>query len=80
MNIFLGMNILWIFFGGHPKIGLVLGVFLCILGSFLKVNKQNLDFFWVAKISNIVLGCFKFLIFLGVNGRCWVRAYVCRKK
>ena len=26
MNIFLGMNILWIFFSGHPKIGLVLGV------------------------------------------------------
>ena len=26
MNIFLGMNILWIFFWGHPKIGLVLGV------------------------------------------------------
>ena len=26
MNIFWGMNILWIFFRGHPKIGLVLGV------------------------------------------------------
>ena len=26
MNIFLGMKILWLFFGGHPKIGLVLGV------------------------------------------------------
>ena len=26
MNIFLGMNILWINFWGHPKIGLVLGV------------------------------------------------------
>ena len=26
MNIFWGMKILWIFFGGHPKIGLVLGV------------------------------------------------------
>ena len=25
-NIFLGMKILWIFFWGHPKIGLVLGV------------------------------------------------------
>ena len=64
MNIFFGMNILWIFFWGHPKIGLVLGVFLCILGSFLKVNIQNRDFFWgVSKISNIFLGCFKFLIF-----------------
>ena len=27
--------------GGHDKVGLVLGVFLCILGSFLKVNVQN---------------------------------------
>ena len=26
MNIFWGMKILWIFFWGHPKIGLVLGV------------------------------------------------------
>ena len=26
MNIFLGMKILWIFFWGHPKTGLVLGV------------------------------------------------------
>ena len=36
-------------------------------------------FFWVAKISNIFLGCLKFLIFFWVKGRCWVRAYVCRK-
>ena len=34
-------------------------------------------FFWVAKISNIFLGCLKFLIFFGVNGRCCARAYVC---
>ena len=27
-------------------------------------------FFWVAKISNIFLGCLKFLIFFGVMGRC----------
>ena len=26
MNIILGMKILWLFFGGYPKIGLVLGV------------------------------------------------------
>ena len=26
INIFLGMKILWIFFGGHHKIGLYLGV------------------------------------------------------
>ena len=34
--------------------------------------------FGVAKISIIFLGCLKFLIFLGVNDRCWARAYVCR--
>ena len=28
-------------------------------------------FFGVAKISNIFMGCLKFLIFFGVNGRCW---------
>ena len=31
------------------------------------------DIVWVAKISNI-FGCFKFLIFLGMNGRYWVPA------
>ena len=36
-------------------------------------------FLGVAKISNNFLGCLKFLIFFGVNGRCWVRAYVCIK-
>ena len=60
---FWGMKILWIFFGGHHKIGLVWGSFLCILGSFLKVNVQNWDIFGVAKISNIFWGCLKFLIF-----------------
>ena len=57
------MKILWIFFWGHHKIGLVLGSFLCNLGSFFKVKVQIGIFFWVAKISNIVLGCLKFLIF-----------------
>ena len=33
-------------------------------------------FFGVAYISNITLGRLKFLIFFGVNGRCWARAYV----
>ena len=32
---------------------------------FFKVKVQNLDIFWVAKISNIFLGCLKFLIFFG---------------
>ena len=47
---------------------------------FFKVKVQNWDIFLVAKISNIFWGCVKFLIFFGVNGRCWVRAYVCGKK
>ena len=46
---FWGMKILWIFFGGHHKIGLQ-----CILGSFLKV--QN---------GGIFGGLLKFQIFFG---------------
>ena len=41
-----GMMILWIFLGGHHKIGLVWGSFLCNLGSFFNVNVQNWDIFW----------------------------------
>ena len=44
------VDIVW----GHHKIGLFFGgPFLCILGSFLKVEVQNRvkDIFWVAKIS-----------------------------
>ena len=65
-------------FGGHHKIGLVLGVILCIIGSFLiKVNVHNVIFFWVAKISNIFVGCLIFLIFFGdINSRCLVQAYI----
>ena len=40
-----------------------------------KVKVQNWYIFWVAKISNIFWECLKFLIFFGVSGRCWVRAY-----
>ena len=46
---------------------------------FLRSRYRIGIFFGVAKISNIFLGCLKFLIFLGVNGRCWVRAYICEK-
>ena len=52
-----GMNILWIFFLGHPQIGLVLGVISKFLGSFLKVNIQ---------IRDIFLGCKKFKYLFGV--------------
>ena len=78
MTIFGGMKFLWMFFGGHHQIGLYLGIILCILGSFLKVKVQTEwgIFFGVAKISNIFWGFLIFLIFLGVNGRCWARTYV----
>ena len=39
------MKILWIFFWGHYKIGLVFRSFLCILGSYFKVKEQNWDIF-----------------------------------
>ena len=61
MNIFGGMKILWIFLGGHHKIGLNLGV----ISMHFRVFS--------------LLGCLKFLIFWGANGRCLVRAYVQRK-
>ena len=41
----LGMKILWIFFGRHHKIGLVLGVISMYFRSFLKINVQNGDIY-----------------------------------
>ena len=79
MKIVWGMKIVWLFFfwggGGPHKNGLVWEYFLCILGSFLRSSYRFGILFGVAKISNMFLGCLKFLIFLGVNGKCWVRAY-----
>ena len=59
------MKILWIFFGGHHIIRLYLGSFLCILESKSMSRDRMGNIFWVDKISNILLGCLKFLIFLG---------------
>ena len=42
---FWSMKILWKFFWGHHKIGLVWGSFLCNLVSFFKVKEQNWDIF-----------------------------------
>ena len=70
------MKILWIFLGGHDKIGLYLGVISMYFKVFLKVIVQNWDLFWVAKISNI-FGVLEIPdIFWGVKGRCWAKAYV----
>ena len=78
---FLGVwNFCGYFLGGHHKIGLVWGSFLCILGSFLRSRYRIGIFFGVAKIPNIFGGSWNSWYFLGVNGRCWVRAYVCGKK
>ena len=74
------MKILWIFFGGHHKIGLYLGVISMHFRVFLKVMVQNGGYlFGLVKFQIFFLGCLKFLIFLGVNGRCWARVYVWRK-
>ena len=75
----LGINILWIFLGGHHNIGPYLGVISMHFRVFLKVKVQNLEIFLVAKISHF-LGCLKFLIFFGVNGRCWVLSLRMKKK
>ena len=79
MNIFWGYEDFVNIFGGHHKIGLVLGSFLCILGTFLRSRYRIGIFLGVAKISTIFLGCLIFLIFFGLKDRCWVRAYVCEK-
>ena len=53
------------------KIGLYLGVISMHFRIFSQGQCTEWGiFFWVAKISNIFLGCLKFLIFLGVIGRC----------
>ena len=73
-NIFWGFQKNEYFWGYEDFVDIFLGSsqnwaslrsFLCILGSFLKVNVQIWDIFWVAKILNIFLGCLKFLIFFG---------------
>ena len=66
------MTILWIFLGGHHKIGLYLGVFsMHFRVFFLKVKVQNFKYcFGVLGVLEIPD------IFLGGNGRCWARAYV----
>ena len=37
---------MWIFFGVITKMDYILGSFLCILGSFLKVKVQNVGYFF----------------------------------
>ena len=49
------MKILWIFLGSSQTWN-SLGVILCILGSFLKVNVQNGDIFGLQKFQIFFLG------------------------
>ena len=68
------VDIIW---GGHHKIGLYLEFISMHFRDFSEGQGTEWeDIFWVAKISNIYLGCLKFLIFFGVNGRCCARAYI----
>ena len=63
------MKTLWIFFWGHNKIGLYLGVISMHFRVFSEGQGTEWGiFFGVAKISNIFLGFLKFLIFLGGEG------------
>ena len=57
-------------------------------GSSVKLNFYGLiltimyimGLFWeVAKFSNTLSVCLIFLMYFGVNSRCWVQAYVARK-
>ena len=76
MNIFWGYEDFVDIFLGSSQNWASLRVISVNFRVFFKVKVQNWEIFRVAKISNIFWGCLKFLIFLGVNGRCWVRAYV----
>ena len=78
INIFWGMKILSISFLGSSKNWTIFkGHFYAFLGLLLRSRYKMGDIFLGAKISNIFLGCLKFLIFFrGVKGRCLARAYV----
>ena len=75
VDIFLGSSHNWTIFRGH---------FYGFYGLFLNSRYRMGDIFGVAKISNIVLGCLKFLISWvgggGLNGRCWAPSLRMKKK
>ena len=69
------------YFLGQHKIGLYLVVISMHLGSFLKVKVQNRGYcFGLPKFQIFFGGAWNSWYCFGVNGRCMVRAYVCRKK
>ena len=76
-NYFLGYeDFVDIFLGSSQNLTVLRGHFYTFQGLFLAQGTEWGIFFGVAKISNIFWGCLKFLIFFGVKGRCWARAYV----
>ena len=46
MNIFGGMKILWIFWGGYHIVGLYLRVIFMHLGSYHSIKVHNGGYFW----------------------------------
>ena len=83
ISIFLGVSVKWIYFGVWKNCKYFWGVntkldyfwcsFLYILGLLHKVKVQNGNIFWgLLKFQIFLWVCLIFLIFLGVNSRCWV--------
>ena len=72
LNIFEGMKILLIFFGVITKVEHTIHLRVFSEGQGIKWR----IFFWLLKFKYL-FGVLEILdIFLGVNGRCWARAYV----
>ena len=64
MNFLLGMNLLWMFFWGHHKIGLYLGVISLHFRVFSEGQDTELGIFLGLLKFRVFLGCLKFLIFI----------------
>ena len=70
-GVFRKNKILWIFLWGLSRNWTIFrDHFIHFRVFFYGKGTECGAFFGVAKISNIFLECLKFLIFLGVNGRC----------
>ena len=79
MNIFGGYEDFVDIFLGSSKNWASLRVISMQLGSFFKVKVQNWDIFLGRYNFKYFFGVLEIPDIFGANGRCWVRAYVCRK-
>ena len=71
------MKILWIFFRGHHKIGLYLGVIPMHFRVYSYGQRTEWGIFFGLLKFRIFFGVLEIPdIYFGVNGRCWARAYV----